>query len=247
MKIRILPSTPDADLQYLTSFLIEDAVAIDAGCIGYQPLSGGDGVDHVFLTHSHLDHVGSLPIYLESRERPLTLYGHPFTVNALGMHFFNDRIWPNIFRRDPDVQDKLRIEYLESGRPVEVGDLRIIPVEVSHTVPTLGMIVEGPRGAVAFGADSGPTDHLWKVAAATGCLKAVFIECSFPDRLSEFAQTSGHLTPRLVRSEAAKLPTDTRLIPVHIKPRYRAEVVEELLALELPHLEIGKAGKDYVF
>lgn len=247
MKVRILPSSTDTSLQYLTSFVIEDTVAVDAGCLGFQPRPGVDGVDHVFLTHCHLDHVGSLPIFLENRDRPLHLYGHPFTTNALATHFFNDRIWPNIFRRDADVQDRLRIVYLESGVPVEAGGFRITPVEVSHTVPTLGMLVEGPEGAVVFGADSGPTDQLWEAARAASSLKAAFIECSFPDRLAPFAETSGHLTPRLFRAEAEKLPSGTSLVAVHIKPRYRAEVVEELLALGLPNLEIGKPQKDYVF
>ena len=50
-----------------TSFLLDDDVLIDAGTgVGDLSLDEMARVDHVLLTHSHLDHVASLPLMLDA-------------------------------------------------------------------------------------------------------------------------------------------------------------------------------------
>jgi len=108
MKIKILPSAfgNANDCQYLTTFLIDDVVAIDAGCIG---LYGDPGIQsrlsHVFVTHSHADHIGTLPIFVETvctgQGRSVTIYGHTETLHTLTTDLFNDRVWPDYSRFPP--------------------------------------------------------------------------------------------------------------------------------------------------
>ena len=69
----------------------------------------------------------------------------------------------------------------------------------------------------------------------------------YPDEEAELARAAGHLTPRLVGAEAAKLPEGVSLVAVHVKPTYHAQVVGQLDALDLPNLTIGESGRDYVF
>ena len=46
-----------------TALLVDDDVLIDAGTgIGDLALEDMDSIRHVFLTHSHLDHVAGLPM-----------------------------------------------------------------------------------------------------------------------------------------------------------------------------------------
>jgi hypothetical protein len=47
--------------------------------------------------------------------------------------------------------------------------------------------------------------------------------------------------------EVAKMPSGITVVAVHIKVRYREQVVRELNALGLPNLEIGECEREYVF
>lgn len=55
------------------------------------------------------------------------------------------------------------------------------------------------------------------------------------------------MTPALFANEAAKLPTGVATVAVHIRPRYRAQVVAELEALALPDLVVARGGTEYTF
>ncbi len=253
MKIRILPSCPAApDQMYLTTFVVEDRIAIDAGCLG---IAGGPAeesdVAHVFLTHSHADHIGSLPLHVEERydrtQRPVHIHGHSHSIDCLREDVFNDRVWPNLIRLRTEEQQYLELHALESEKPVEVDGIRVTPVAVDHIVPTFGYVLEDEAGSVVFGGDSGPTDRIWEVASSRPDLRAAFIEVSFPDRLAKHAALTKHLTPSLVAAEIEKLPATAQVVAVHIKPAYRSEVVAELESLGLARLRIGAGGREYRF
>ena len=68
MKVRVLGcSGAIAQGCRTTSFLINHNILIDAGTgVGDLTLEEMRRIDHVFLTHSHLDHVAALPLMLDS-------------------------------------------------------------------------------------------------------------------------------------------------------------------------------------
>lgn len=68
MKVRVLGcSGAIAQGCRTTSFLIEGRVLIDAGTgVGDLTLEEMRQIDHVLLTHSHLDHVAALPLMLDA-------------------------------------------------------------------------------------------------------------------------------------------------------------------------------------
>lgn len=254
MRIRILPSSFGSSVgkQYLTTYLINGAVAIDAGCIGmYGNVADQHRISHVFLTHSHADHLSSLPIFLENTyeegEDCVTLYGHPDVLQTLSRDVFNDRIWVDYARLGSEDNPFVRFVALEAETAVQVEDLRITPVQVDHVVTTFGYIVEDASSAVVFGGDSGPTNRIWDIARGLDHLKAAFIEATFPEELQELALRMGHLTPDLLKKEVAKLPENTSVIATHIKPKYQETVIKELKSLELRQLDIGTSSKEYVF
>lgn len=256
MKITLIPSAVSAGGggrgSFVTSYVIDDVVAIDAGGLGFLgDLAAQCRIGHIFLTHSHLDHVASLPMFLEtvfqSSESCVTVYASAPTLACLRRDVFNDRIWPDFFSISENGPPFLKIEILEEGRPVDVAGLRITPIPVDHIVPTFGFLVEAPGVAVAIPSDTGPTASFWATAGAAANLKAVFLDASFPNAMEELAFSSKHLTPKLFAAEAEKLPRQVPFYAVHIKPRYYDTVVAELNALNLKHVHVGTPGETYVF
>ena len=68
MRVTILPSSLAQPPSHLfTSYLINGNIAVDAGCLsvglGIPEMSR---IKHVFITHSHLDHVAALPPFLDA-------------------------------------------------------------------------------------------------------------------------------------------------------------------------------------
>jgi ribonuclease BN (tRNA processing enzyme) len=252
MKVQLLASSVQdpSRRQFVSSFLINRTVAIDAGCLGFHGSPHEqEAIRHVFLTHSHADHTASLPIFLEnawtpSRECP-RVYGSPETLDSVQRHIFNDVVWPDFVALSKKMHPFLCLCPLQAEVPVEADGLRITPVRVNHVVPTFGYVVSDAESAVIIAGDSGPTDRLWEVAHQTDGLWAVFLEACFPNSMKSLAEVSLHLTPEMFCREVAKMPSGIRVVAVHIKVRYREQVIRELCALRLPNLEIGECEKEY--
>ena len=254
MKIRILGSSvQDPGLrQYVSSYLINETVAIDAGCVGFWGTpQEQEAITHVFLTHSHADHVASLPILIENAWTPSqncpVVYGSPETLEVVQKHIFNNHIWPDFIALSLNMPPFLRVCPIHAEVPVEAGGLRITPVRVNHVVPTFGFVVSDGKSAVIFGGDSGPTDRLWEIAHQTPGLRAVCLEACFPNSMTRLAEVSLHMTPEMFGREVAKMPPGITVVAVHIKVRYRYQVVRELHELQLPNLEIGECEREYQF
>jgi ribonuclease BN (tRNA processing enzyme) len=257
LDITLLPSVIDpqtaAPQQYLTSFLVNGRVAIDAGSLGIQELPGGlqDGVRHVLLTHTHLDHLATLPLFIENtyaeQGEPVAIHACQPVLDCLQQDFFNGRVWPDLFRLRVAGRSIVTPVVIEPGRQFVVDSLRITPVALDHVVPTVGFILEEGATAVIVGSDTAPTHELWRRAAGLPRLDGLFIETTFPDEMDALAALAKHLTPRLLAGELAKLGRPVRTIVTHIRIRYYDEVVGQLQRLNLPHVEIVEAGRRYHF
>ena len=111
-------SIANAANQYSVSFLINDCVAIDAGCIGLLPsLDDQERIQHVVISHAHFDHVASLPIFLDNAYEPgpdcVTIYGRRHVLDSLETHFFNDVVWPDLVRLSNEESPFLKTQALE--------------------------------------------------------------------------------------------------------------------------------------
>ena len=255
VKVTLLPSsvTPGAEVhQFLTTFLIDDVIAIDAGSLGLLGSTEAQArVRHVFLTHTHIDHIASLPIFVENVfevgvECP-TIYGSEAVLDCLRRDLFNDRVWPDFVAMSTLDSPFLKLQTLEPGRTVEVEGLRITPISVDHIVPTVGMVVEGPTCSIVIAGDTGPTDRLWEAGNAASNLSGVFLEAAFPNELGWLADAAMHLTPALFAGEIAKIQPGVPIYAVHIKPRFLDRVKHELDALGLPMVRICRPGESYEF
>ncbi len=256
MRVTLLPSAssqpPEPSNLYLTSYLIDGVVAIDAGALGLmQSVTEQSRVRHVFISHSHMDHIATLPLFIDnvyqSRRDCVTVYGSESVLESLRRDMFNGRVWPDYVAMSPADAPFLRLAALRSGESVAVEGLKITPVSVNHTVPTQGFIIEGHSASIVIASDTGPTEEIWRRANQLPSLRAVFLEASFPNSLAQMADLTKHLTPKTFAAEVAKLSQAARVLAVHLKARWRDQIVHELTALNLPGVEIVRPGNEYVF
>lgn len=254
MKIRLLGSAVGvADgRQNLTTLLINDRVAIDAGSLGcLSPLEAQRNVEHVFLSHSHIDHIATLPLFLDNVYAPgpqcPTIYGSSSVLDCLRRDIFNERVWPDLERLSAEESMFLKTVELQDEQPVSAAGLTVTPIPVDHVVPTQGFLIEDDRTAVLVVSDTGPTERIWERANACAKLRAVFLECSFPNGMEWLSLKTKHLSPALFAREVAKLQRPAQVIAVHIKTGHHATVIAELQGMKLPNLQIGGYDCEWQF
>lgn len=253
MKLTLLPSSlagPNA--QYLTTFVVNGSVAIDAGCLGWSlPVPDQARVTDVFLTHSHIDHVAALPQFLENviglMERCPRVHGTAAVLRSLREHLFNDILYPDFIRLSESETRLIELVELYPGRCVSAAGLRLLPVAVNHPVPTVGYVIDDDTATVAVITDTGATQAIWDVLNRDSPLRGVFLDVSFPDSLAGLAARSGHLTPDGFATEVTKLRPGVPVYAVHLKARFAGEIETALARLNLPNVEIVVPGREYIF
>lgn len=256
MKVRLLPSNVarPIDVQTLTSFLINDKVVIDGGSIGFSlPPSDQIGIRHFVVTHTHADHIASLPIMIADLYtflvEPMVIYGVATVVEDLRVHVFNNRIWPDFTKIPlPDGSGPtLEFVTVEEGKSFETQGLKITPIQVNHPVICTGLLVEDGEMSVAFTSDTYKTDRFWAEANRLKNLRAIFVDVSFPSTEEGLAERSGHLTPASLFEEMSKVEGDPTIYAVHIKPFFRSAVIDELAGLGHPRIKVAEIDKEYTW
>ena len=236
MRLRVLGCSGGIGGRHLrtTSFLVDSDVLIDAGSgVGDLTLAELSQVDHIFITHSHLDHVTSIPFLVDTvggmRRRPLTVHATRSTIEILRNHLFNWSIWPD-FSEIPTVEAPfMRYEEIEVGAPVTLSGRRITPIPANHTVPAVGYHLDSGAGSLVFTGDTGPNDALWRVVNAIGNLKILIIETAFSNKERHLAEISRHLCPAMLAEELAKLERNADIYITHLKP---GEIEPTMLEIE---------------
>lgn len=256
MKVHIVPSSvgESSRHQILATYLINDTVAIDAGVLGLlSPLEAQRRVRHVFLSHSHLDHLATLPIFIDNVyvHGPTcpAVWGSPHVLETLQRDLFNDRLWPDMIRLSGEESPFLKLETISAEQPIEVEGLRITPIDLKHVVPTFGFLVEelATKVAVLFVSDTGPTERIWEIANLTPGLKGLFLEASFPNSMRWLADKAAHLTPELFRDELTKLKRPVPVHVIHIKLAFEGQILDELRVLQLPNVSVVEPGATLKF
>jgi len=230
-----------------TSFLIDGTVALDAGALTSSlELEEQAKVRAILVTHSHMDHVNSLPFLVENVfgqvEGPIEVIAPPEVVASLKAHLFNNDLWPDFTRIPNHLLPIVSFRTVTPGEPFGVNGLTAVAVPVSHVVPTYGYLISDRKASVVFSGDTGPTDAIWRRAAQEKNLAAIFVECSFPDALQQIADVSKHLTPKTLAREMEKFPPKVPINVYHMKPPNAAAIAAELRALAAPRLRLLDDG-----
>lgn len=218
-----------------TSFLVDHDILIDAGT-GVEDMSIEElaAVDHVFLTHSHLDHIAALPLVIDSvgalRKKPLIVHALPETIAALKAHIFNWVIWPDFTEIPHYDRPWMVFEPLSVGTPVQVGDRFIRALPANHTVPAVGFHLYHSKASLVFSGDTGPNDEFWRQVNGIQNLRYLIIETAFSNREQDLAVTAKHLFPIQLASELSKLTRDAQILITHLKPSDRERIAQEITA-----------------
>ncbi len=226
-----------------TSFLLDDDVLIDAGTgVGDLTLEQMARIDHIFVSHSHLDHVLAIGLLADSVTRVRHAGGRPAvvvhaleaTLAALRAHIFNGVIWPDFTRLPSPESPVLALAPIAVGEVVTLGRRRIEVLPASHTVPAVGYAVSNLEpghdpGAWVFTGDTGPNAALW-ARLATLRVSSLVIETAFRDDEHELARISRHLCPRELARELAQYAGNAQVYITHIKPGEVDAVMSEIAA-----------------
>lgn len=235
MKVRVLGcSGAIAKDCRTTSFLIEDSILLDAGTgVGDLTLDEMGKIDHVLLTHSHLDHIAALPLMLDAvssqRRRPVQVHALAATIGALQAHVFNNVIWPDFSAIPSAASPFLQYQVFVSGEVLSIAgtDIEVLPAH--HTVAAVGFAVQGDTGWWVFSGDTERNPSFWNRVNAlpVACL---VIETAFSNRERGLARRSLHLSPETLAQELAHIPAANRypIYITHTKPSETSLIMEEI-------------------
>lgn len=234
MKFRVLGSSGGIGRPATTtSFLIDDDILVDAGTgVGTLTLEELAGINHVFLTHSHLDHICSLMLMSDSvgmmRDRPLQVYARGETLDALREHVMNGFVWPDFTVIPTPDNPFLVLKEMTPGSEIELRGRKLRSIEVNHTIPAVGYLVGGDAAWLALSGDTGEMTGFWDVINATDNLRFLIIETTFPDEQAELARVSGHLCPALLGKELQKLSLSPEIYITHLMPGSERRIMDQI-------------------
>lgn len=236
MKIKVLGCSGGIGGRHMrtTSLLVDHDVLIDAGT-GACDLSLAElaQINHVFVTHSHLDHILSIPLMVDSagamRDQPLVIHALPETIAILKQHVFNWHIWPD-FTTIPTVDAPfMRFEAIAPGQTVTIRKRRFTTLPAVHVVPAVGYQITSAEGAsLAFTGDTTVNEFLWPRLNRIRDLRYLIIETAFCNRERALAIASKHLCPSMLADELNNLESSPEIFITHLKPGEMELTMQEI-------------------
>jgi ribonuclease BN (tRNA processing enzyme) len=236
-----------------TAFLVDGDVLVDAGTgVGDLSLEALTRIDHILVSHSHLDHILSIGLLADSVMRarklgergPIRVHALPETIDALRKHIFNGVIWPDFTRLPSAELPMLALVPFAVGEVLELAGKRFEVLPAAHTVPAVGFAVDGgERGWWVFTGDTGPNPLLWQRLQDMK-VDHLVIETAFGDDERQLARISRHLCPAALGHELQQLAGSVDVHITHIKPGELASVMSEIGRLESPHRISALAAGD---
>ncbi len=225
MKLRVLGCSGGIGgrLMRTTSMLVDHDILIDAGT-GLTELTLAEMamIEHIFITHSHLDHLAALPLMIDSvadmHDRPITLYATDATLEIIKNHIFNWAIWPDFSEIAIRQEAVMQYQTIRIGEPLRLGERTITAVPAEHTVPAVGYHLDSGQASLVFTGDTTVNDAFWPVINRISNLKYLIIETAFSNRERQLALTSKHLCPSMLAEELARLERDVSVFITHLKP-----------------------------
>ncbi len=246
MRLRVLGCSGSIGGQQnrTTSFLVDQDILLDAGTgVGDLSLAELTLIDHIFITHSHLDHVDSIAFFLDSvgalRPKPVTVYTTKPTIEILKKNLFNWDIWPDFTVIPTPEEPWLRYQEIVVGEVITLGGRKITVLPAIHTVPAVGYQLDSGKGSLVFTGDTGPNDGLWEVVNKIENLKFLIIETAFSDKERRLAELALHLCPSMLAEELAKFQRPADIYITHLKPseiELTMQEIEELTGDRQPRL-----------
>jgi ribonuclease BN (tRNA processing enzyme) len=218
-----------------TSLLVDDDVLIDAGTgVGDLSLDALLKIDHIFVTHTHLDHIGFIPLLVDTvmglRTLPVTLHATAEVIDILKTHMFNWLIWPD-FNQIPNANNPFLVYHpISVGDAVRVGHKTITALPANHVVPAVGYQIDSGKNSLVFTGDTAGGEDFWRATNKISNLKYLIIETAFSNAEAELARLSKHLCPKTLADELAQLQHKAETFITHLKPGEDVKIMQEIAA-----------------
>ncbi len=216
-----------------TCYQVDDDILIDAGTgAGDLSLAQSIAIDTVFLTHSHLDHSGLLPMIADAagsfRNTPLTVYALPETIGILKEHLLNNKLWPDYTVQPTPERPYIRFCPVLIGETVELGRRRITALPARHAVPCIGYRVDSGTASWVYSADTTFCEEFWQALNRIDNLRYLLIETTFRNDNTAGAARSGHMTANLLAQGLRLLERPVELFIVHVEAGYEEITMREV-------------------
>lgn len=163
---------------------------------------GPNELSDIFITHTHIDHIGSLPSLIESwrisgRTAPLRIWGLPEVLDVARrlIGIFDFELTLDSWSYD------VRFSAVESGTRVRLGAFDALALRMDHAVPSAGLRLELPKGPIAYTCDTQPANAVLELARGA---RMLITECTFLQANRPFARMTKHSTAYETGEEAAQ-------------------------------------------
>jgi len=214
---------------------VGQGILIDAGSgVGDLNLERMMAIEHVFLTHSHLDHVAFLPFLCDATlnlcQGPLTVHALPETIAMLKKCLLNFILWPDYSVMPSPSNPFIVFDPVEVGRKMQIGSCGIIPLPAQHSVPAVGYQLDSGRTSLVYSGDTTLCAAFWKKLEAIDNLTGLIIESTCLNSNAEGARISGHMIPDLLGFALRQFRRNINLYVVHMEPGREDETMREIYA-----------------
>ena len=172
-----------------------------------------DAIGDLFITHAHIDHIGSLPSLIESyrlggRTRPLRIWALPEVLDIAQrlIAVYNYELKLHDWTYDISFMP------VKHGQHLSLGGVATQIWAMDHTLPSVGVRLDLPAGAIAYTCDTQPTPNIAKLAHGA---RMLITECTFLHAHEQYARASKHTTAFEAGQAAAKSGV-AALVLVHL-------------------------------
>ncbi|MDR2209279.1 MAG: 3',5'-cyclic-nucleotide phosphodiesterase [Azoarcus sp.] len=234
-----------------SSFFVDDDVLVDCGTgvgdLGFEELRR---ISHVFVSHSHIDHIAAIPLLVDSIgevcRHTVTIYATPETLHILRAHVFNWLVWPD-FTAIPDRRfSYLRLQSIQIGESLQLGTRTFTALPVLHTVPGAAWLLDSGETQLIYSGDTTYSPDL--IAAINTCqsLRYLIMETAFPEEMHAMAIAARHLCPGILKTMLNELTVSPEVFISHLKPGMSDRIMEQVDALNT-HLRPTRLMRGQVF
>ncbi|GKS68854.1 beta-lactamase superfamily domain-containing protein [Nitrosomonas sp. PY1] len=234
-----------------TAFLLDEDILIDAGTgVGGLRRDEMIKIDHIFLTHAHLDHVVFVPFLVDTvgyvRDKPVTVYVTKATHDVLQKHLFNWHLWPDFTKIPNQHTPYMRYQILTIGDTIDLQGRKITPLPANHVVPTVGYQLNSGRSSLVFTSDTTTNPEFWPIINKIQNLKYLIIESAFCNQKRNIAIRSKHYCPSLLIEDLKRFERHAEIYITHLKPG-EADITMDEIRKSMPQLNPRKLENNQTF
>ena len=238
----------------LVSFLIDQVLAVDAGCLASElTFSQQKNIKAILLSHGHYDHIKGVPSFIFSNLKLTTkVFATSQTLKILSTHLFDGVIYPKFTGKISFLEKPpIKLVPIEPGIPIDVEGYQVLALPVTHINGSVCFEITSKEGKkIFYSGDTGPgLSSLWKDVSP----QLLIIDVTFPNRFEQTAKDAAHLCPKMLKKELREFRRVKGYLPhiiaIHVNPKLEDEIKEEIeaVAKELQHpIDIAFEGMELV-